>query len=204
MIFVNSMSDLFHEKVPDRYIEEAVKVMLLARWHTFQILTKRAGRLRSMLQGPLEFAAPAKNIWWGVSVENKRDGLPRIKQLQSAPAVVRFLSVEPLLEDIGTLNLEGISWVIVGGESGPHSRPMRAEWVTSVREQCERSGVAFFFKQWGGARKKLAGRTLEGKTYSEFPTRHEVGILPNPQRMLHIQRYSSMPAIDVPLGSLIG
>jgi protein gp37 len=158
--------------------------------------------MKQMLRGPLKFATAAKNIWWGVSVENKRDGVPRIKQLQSAPAAVRFLSVEPLLEDVGRLNLKGISWVIVGGESGPHSRPMKAEWVTSVRKQCERSGVAFFFKQWGGARKKLAGRTLEGRTYSEFPARHEVRILPEPQRILHIRKYSSLPVIDVPLAAL--
>jgi protein gp37 len=196
------MSDLFHDKVPDQYIEQVVGVMLLARWHTFQVLTKRAGRMRQMLRGPLKFAANARNIWWGVSVENKRDGVPRIKQLQSAPAAVRFLSVEPLLEDVGRLNLKGISWVIVGGESGPHARPMKAEWAISVREQCERSGVAFFFKQWGGARKKLAGRILDGRTYNEFPARPEVRILPEPQRILHIQKYSSLPVIDVPLAAL--
>jgi protein gp37 len=202
MIFVNSMSDLFHEKVPDEYIEQVVKVMLAARWHTFQVLTKRADRLNQLLQGPLKFATTAKNIWWGVSVENKRDGVPRIKQLQSAPAAVRFLSVEPLLEDVGRLNLKGISWVIVGGESGPHSRPMKTEWVTSVKSQCELSGVAFFFKQWGGARKKQAGRTLDGKTYSEFPARPKVQILPERQRILHIQKYSAPPTIDVPLDAL--
>jgi protein gp37 len=176
--------------------------MVLAQWHTCQVLTKRGDRLNQMLRGPLQFAADVKNIWWGVSVENKRDGVPRIKQLQNAPAAVRFLSVEPLLEDVGKLNLKGISWVIVGGESGPHSRPMQAEWVRSLREQCETSGVAFFFKQWGGARKKLTGRTLDGKTYSEFPTRHELQILPEPQRVLHIQKYSSLPMIDVPLEAL--
>ena len=202
MIFVNSMSDLFHEKVPDQYIEKVVSVMLLARWHTFQVLTKRAERLKSMLKGPLKFAAGATNVWWGVSVENRRDGVPRIKQLQSAPAAVRFLSVEPLLEDVGKLNLKGISWVIVGGESGPHARPMKAEWAISVREQCERSGVAFFFKQWGGARKKLAGRILDGRTYNEFPARPAVRILPEPQRILHIEKYSSLPVIDVPLEAL--
>jgi protein gp37 len=202
MIFVNSMSDLFHDKVPDEYIEKVVRVMLLARWHTFQVLTKRGDRLRNMLRGPLKFAADAKNIWWGVSVENKRDGIPRIKQLQDAPAAVRFLSVEPLLEDVGKLNLKGISWVIVGGESGPHSRPMKEEWVTSVREQCEAFSVAFFFKQWGGARKKLAGRTLNGKTYSEFPKRHELRILPEAQRMMQVKKYSAPSTVDVPLSML--
>jgi protein gp37 len=202
MIFVNSMSDLFHDKVPDEYIEQVVRVMILARWHTFQVLTKRGNRLKNMLRGPLKFAADAKNIWWGVSVENRRDGVPRIRQLQRAPAAVRFLSVEPLLEDVGRLNLKGISWVIVGGESGPHSRPMKAEWVTSLREQCEASGVAFFFKQWGGARKKLTGRTLEGRTYSEFPARHERKILPESQRLMQIRNYSSMQSVDVPLAAL--
>jgi protein gp37 len=202
MIFVNSMSDLFHDKVPDKYIEQVVRVMILAQWHTFQVLTKRGDRLRNMLRGPLKFAASAKNIWWGVSVENKRDGVPRIRQLQDAPAAVRFLSVEPLLEDVGKLNLRGISWVIVGGESGPRSRPMKEEWVTSVREQCEASGVAFFFKQWGGARKKLTGRTLNGKTYSAFPERQEARILPEAQRMLQIKKYSGPPTVDVPLAAL--
>jgi protein gp37 len=128
--------------------------------------------------------------------------VPRIKHLQSAPAAVRFLSVEPLLEDVGKLDLTGISWVIVGGESGPHSRPMKAEWVRSLQEQCENSGVAFFFKQWGGPRKKLTGRSLDGKTYNEFPARQELRILPDAQRMLQIKRYSSLPSIDVPLATL--
>jgi len=202
MIFVNSMSDLFHHKVPDQYIEQIASVMILAQWHTFQILTKRADRMKRMLRGPLKFAASAKNIWWGVSVENKRDGVPRIKHLQTAPAAVRFLSVEPLLEDVGKLDLKGIAWVIVGGESGPHARPMKAEWVRSVLEQCEDKEVAFFFKQWGGTRKKIAGRILDGKTHSEFPERHELLILPEPQRIMHIQQYSSMPKIDVSLAAL--
>jgi protein gp37 len=202
MVFVNSMSDLFHHKVPDDYIEQVARVMVLARWHTFQILTKRADRMKRMLRGPLKFAANAKNIWWGVSVENKRDGVPRIKHLQTAPASVRFLSVEPLLEDVGKFDLTGIAWVIVGGESGPHARPMKPEWVRSIREQCEDSEVAFFFKQWGGTRKKLTGRLLDGRTHSEFPERHELLILPEPQRIMHIQQYSSMPRIDVPLVSL--
>jgi protein gp37 len=202
MVFVNSMSDLFHHKVPDEYILQVARVMVLARWHTFQILTKRADRMKRMLRGPLKFAAVAKNIWWGVSVENKRDGVPRITHLQSAPASVRFLSVEPLLEDVGTIDLTGIAWVIVGGESGPYARPMKPEWVRSIREQCEDSEVAFFFKQWGGTRKKIAGRILDGKTHSEFPERHKLLILPEPQRIMHIQQYSSMPSIDVPLVSL--
>jgi protein gp37 len=171
LVFVNSMSDLFHDQVPDEYIEKVVEVMVKADWHTFQVLTKRGARLEALLKTKLKKAASMTHIWWGVSVENKRDGVPRIKNLQSAPAEVRFLSVEPLIEDIGQLNLKGIAWVIVGGESGPRSRPIEPSWVRSIQEQCEARGVAFFFKQWGGTRKKLAGRSLDGKTYSEFPKR---------------------------------
>lgn len=168
-VFVNSMSDLFHEDIPDDYVEAVSQVMVAARWHTFQVLTKRAERLRAMLSSRLSFAAQPAHIWWGVSVENRRDGLPRIDHLRAAPAAVRFLSVEPLLEDLGWLNLEGIRWVIVGGESGRGARPMAKEWVLSIRDQCCRAGVAFFFKQWGGVRKSVGGRNLEGRTYDEFP-----------------------------------
>jgi protein gp37 len=171
LVFVNSMSDLFHDQVPDEYIKQVVEVMMKANWHTFQVLTKRGGRLESLLKTKLKKAAAKKHIWWGVSVENKRDGIPRIKHLQESPAKVRFLSVEPLLEDVGRLNLKGISWVIVGGESGPRSRPIEASWVRSIKEQCEDAGVSFFFKQWGGTQKKIAGRSLDGMTYSEFPSR---------------------------------
>lgn len=202
MIFVNSMSDLFHDRVPDSFIEQVVRVMLLARWHTFQVLTKRGDRLQQMLNGPLKFAAKAKNIWWGVSVENKRDGVPRIKCLERANVAVRFLSVEPLLEDVGQLNLKGISWVIVGGESGPRSRPMKVEWVRSLREQCHQAGVAFFFKQWGGVRKKATGRQLDGKTYSEFPERQNSQIMPEMQRRSEIARLTLRISIDVPLAAL--
>jgi len=168
-VFVNSMSDLFHPGIPDDYVEAVAQVMVAASWHTFQVLTKRAERLRAMLETRLRFAANRRHIWWGVSVENRRDGLPRIPELHAAPAAVRFLSVEPLLEDLGELDLEGIDWVIVGGESGPGARPMEEGWVLSIRDQCRRSGVAFFFKQWGGARKSARGRSLGGKTYDEFP-----------------------------------
>lgn len=169
MIFVNSMSDLFHEDVPDDYVESVARVMAQANWHTYQVLTKRAERMRVLLQGRLNFAARQSHIWWGVSVENRKHGLPRIAQLRGAPARVRFLSVEPLLEDLGRINLRGIKWVIVGGESGPGARPMASEWVRAVRDQCRRAGVAFFFKQWGGVRKNEAGRRLDGRLYSEFP-----------------------------------
>jgi protein gp37 len=171
MIFVNSMSDLFHENVPDDYIVTVAKVMVEAKWHTYQVLTKRSDRLRELLNSSLRFAATQKNIWWGVSVENKKYGLPRIEHLQDAHAEIKFLSVEPLLEDLGTLDLKRIDWVIVGGESGHGARPMKKEWVVSVRNHCERDGVPFFFKQWGGVRKKAAGRKLDGKTYDEFPER---------------------------------
>jgi protein gp37 len=170
MIFVNSMSDLFHHDVPDDYILEVAKVMQLCHWHTFQVLTKRSERLLDLLNTKLSFAAALSNIWWGVSVENRKSGLPRVEHLRAAPAAVRFLSVEPLLEDLGEFDLRGISWVIVGGESGHGARPLKAEWVTSVRDQCRAAGTPFFFKQWGGVRKKAAGRMLDGRTYDEFPS----------------------------------
>jgi protein gp37 len=134
------------------------------------------------LSGSLREAAAEPHIWWGVSVENRKYGLPRIADLQDSPAAVRFLSVEPLLEDIGILPLDGISWVIVGGESGPGARPMEEEWVLSIQQQCEDADVPFFFKQWGGFRKKVNGRTLRGKTHSEFPLRVTNPILPTIMR----------------------
>lgn len=169
-IFVNSMSDLFHEGVPDEYIEQVCRVMLAANWHTYQVLTKRADRMAALLQGKLRQAAKASHVWWGVSVENRKHGLPRIVKLRSAKPAVAFLSVEPLLEDLGKVDVRGIDWVIVGGESGPGARPMLREWVRAIRDQCHAAGVAFFFKQWGGVRKKEAGRRLDGRSYSEYPT----------------------------------
>jgi protein gp37 len=171
MIFVNSMSDLFHEGVPDEYIEAVASVMVKANWHTFQILTKRSTRMTGLLRSNIRFAAEARHIWWGVSVENREYGLPRLRDLQKSSAAVRFLSVEPLLEGLGRLNLKGVDWVIVGGESGNGARPLKKEWVTSIRDQCNDAGVPFFFKQWGGVRKKHAGRALDGKTYDQFPAR---------------------------------
>lgn len=168
-IFVNSMSDLFHEGVPDEYIEKVCRVMLAANWHTYQILTKRADRMAALLEVKLRAAAKAPHIWWGVSVENRKHGLPRIVKLQSARPTVAFLSIEPLLEDLGEFNLSGIHWVIVGGESGPGARPMLREWVRGIRGQCRQAGVPFFFKQWGGVRKSETGRRLDGRTYDEFP-----------------------------------
>jgi protein gp37 len=178
MIFVNSMSDLFHDRVPDDYIVQVAGVMAQATWHTFQVLTKRSLRLKSLLHTKLRFAATLSHIWWGVSVENRKHGLPRMAHLRASNAAVRFLSVEPLLENLGTLDLHGISWVIVGGESGNGARPMHKEWALSVRNDCRKAGVPFFFKQWGGVRKTLNGRELEGRTYDEFPTRIEDQVLP--------------------------
>jgi len=171
MIFVNSMSDLFHEKVPDDYIKKVVKIMIEANWHTYQVLTKRSERMSYLLNTQLRFAADQPHIWWGVSVENRKNGLPRITDLRRAPVKVRFLSIEPLLESLPKLRLDGIGWVIVGGESGAGARVIRKEWVRSIRDQCKKNKVPFFFKQWGGIRKHQTGRILDGKIYSEFPTR---------------------------------
>jgi protein gp37 len=168
-IFVNSMSDLFHEEVPDEYIEKACRVMLAANWHTYQILTKRADRMSRLLRTRLQASAEASHIWWGVSVENRQHGLPRLDLLRHSGAKVAFLSIEPLLEDLGAMDLSGIHWVIVGGESGPGARPIQPSWVRRIRTQCSAAKVPFFFKQWGGVRKSEAGRTLDGRTYDEFP-----------------------------------
>jgi protein gp37 len=181
MVFVNSMSDLFHDEVPEEYIDEVVGVMLRADWHTYQVLTKRSGRMRKMLNTSLRHAAAVPQIWWGVSVENRRDGLPRLDDLRASPAATRFLSVEPLLEDLGPLDLTGIHWVIAGGESGPGFRPMESDWVRKIRDQCRSSGVSFFFKQWGGIHKTKAGRFLDNQTYDEIPDRRSRSAL-DPER----------------------
>ncbi len=170
MVFVNSMSDLFHKDVSDEYIMNVVDVMSVANWHIYQVLTKRSERLRELLQSKLKDAAAMQHIWWGVSVENRKHGLPRIDHLRQSSAATSFLSIEPLLEPMGKLDLRGISWVIVGGESGAKARPLKREWVIDIQRQCKRAGVPFFFKQWGGVRKKLTGRELNGRTYDEFPT----------------------------------
>jgi protein gp37 len=168
-IFVNSMSDLFHEEVPRDYIARVGDVMRRADWHIFQVLTKRHERLRALLSNELHWMSDLPHVAFGVSVEDRRYGLPRIRALQDTPASIRFLSIEPLLDDLGTLNLAGIDWAIVGGESGPHARPMLREWVVRIRRQCRQQRVPFFFKQWGGVRKHETGRTLDGRTYDEFP-----------------------------------
>src|SRR5579864_7750206 len=169
LVFVNSMSDLFQTGVPDEYAAAVSHVMVKANWHTYQVLTKRSERMRDLLAGSLRFAAAQKHIWWGVSVEDRKYGLPRIEHLRESPAAVRFLSIEPLLEDLGPIDLSGISWVIVGGESGHGARPLKEEWVLSIREQCKTAGVPFFFKQWGGIRKNDSGRRLNGRTYDDSP-----------------------------------
>jgi protein gp37 len=163
-IFVNSMSDLFHERVPENYIRRVFEIMGEAHWHTFQVITKRAERLAEIatrLPWP-------ENVWQGVSVES--DGyLPRIAQLRRVDAAVRFLSLEPLLGPLSRLPLAGISWVIVGGESGFGHRPIQPEWVRQIRDQCTRKGVPFFFKQWGGRFPKANGRLLDGRAWNEMP-----------------------------------
>jgi protein gp37 len=168
-VFVNSMSDLFHEGVPDDYISQVCEVMLAAEWHTYQILTKRPDRMARLLQGPLKSAANAAHILWGVSVEDRKHGVPRIGTLRAARPANLFLSIEPLLEHLGEMDLSGVDWVILGGESGHGARPMEADWVRSIRDQCINSSVPFFFKQWGGTRKKETGRTLDGRLHDEFP-----------------------------------
>jgi protein gp37 len=182
-IFVNSMSDLFQVGIDDPYIELVGSVMQMANWHTYQVLTKRAGHMRDMLAGPLAFVAALNHIWWGVSVEDRKYGLPRIDFLREAPAAVRFLSIEPLLEDLGTIKLDGIHWVIVGGESGHGARKMDEKWVISLREQCEDAGVPFFFKQWGGVRKSKSGRLLDGRIYDAVPDRRTEAV---PERRVRL------------------
>lgn len=164
LVFVNSMSDLFHDDVPLSYIQRVFQVMAECPQHRFQVLTKRAARLEAIADR-LTFPP---NVWMGVSVENARY-TERVHHLQRVPAAVRFLSVEPLLGPIDALPLEGIQWVIVGGESGHRARPMDTDWVRSIRDQCRAANVAFFFKQWGGRRRKAAGRLLDGREWNELP-----------------------------------
>jgi len=163
-IFVNSMSDLFHDDVPLEFIKKVFDTMEKASWHTFQILTKRSDRLSELAP----YLPWPKNVWQGVSVENQKV-VHRVDSLRNVPANVRFLSIEPLLGPIDDLNLQGVHWVIVGGESGPGARPMKEEWVRSIMKQCKEQNVAFFFKQWGGVQKHRHGRTIDGRTYDEYP-----------------------------------
>jgi protein gp37 len=172
-IFVNSMSDLFHKNVPTDYIKQVFDVMGHAQWHQYQVLTKRSERV-------LELSKQLKwmpQIWMGVSVESE-EYTARIDDLRKTDAHVKFLSLEPLLGPLRNLNLRGIDWAIVGGESGPGARPVDPEWVTEIRDQCRDVGVPFFFKQWGGVQKRKMGRTLEGRTWDDMPTATESVLLP--------------------------
>jgi protein gp37 len=168
-IFVNSMSDLFHKDVPENYINKIFDTMERATWHIFQLLTKRSSLMRNYLRHRYAERQTPLHIWCGVSVEDIR-GKSRIDHLRKSPAGLRFLSIEPLLEPIGAIDLTGIDWVIVGGESGPGARPVRPEWVRDIRDQCGAQGVAFFFKQWGGLRPKSGGRILDDREWSDFPS----------------------------------
>ena len=173
-IFVNSMSDLFQDAVPDHFIAQVFDVMRTADWHNFQVLTKRGDRMACVVHRLPAHLQDLPGVWLGVSVEDRRYGIPRIAELRRTPAAVRFLSIEPLLEDLGKLDLGGIDWVIVGGESGLGARPMAREWVLSIRDQCRAASVPFFFKQWGGVRKHRHGRMLDNRTYDEVPIQQTV------------------------------
>ena len=197
LIFVNSMSDLFHEQVSDDYIVSVAQVMKLACWHTYQVLTKRSERLRELLGTKLSFVASQSHIWWGVSVENRKQGLPRIDHLRESTAKVRFLSIEPLLEDLEEFSLDGVNWVIVGGESGAGARPMEKAWVLSIRDQCRKAKVPFFFKQWGGIRKSEAGRSLDGKTYNEFPKRVQNPIMSHEKSSAVIESIEALCSVGI-------
>ena len=168
MIFVNSMSDLFHKDIPTDFIDRVFETMETADWHVFQVLTKRSPLMRDYLRRRYGSRHAPRHIWCGVSVEDNK-AVARIRHLQDAPLSTRFLSIEPLLGPVGDIDIEGISWVIVGGESGPNARPMKREWAIEVRDLCERKGIPFFFKQWGGVFKKRTGRILDGRTWDEMP-----------------------------------
>ena len=168
MIFVNSMSDLFHKDVPTEFIDKVFNTMEKADWHVFQILTKRSPIMRDYLRRRYGSDLVPQHIWCGVSVEDNK-AAARIRHLQDAPITTRFLSIEPLLGPVGDIDIEGVSWVIVGGESGPGARPMDADWVREIRDNCLSSEVPFFFKQWGGVFKKRTGRILDGRTWDQMP-----------------------------------
>ena len=167
-IFVNSMSDLFHKEVPKAFIDAVFDTMEAADWHTFQILTKRSSLMGRFLRGRYGSGFAPSHIWLGVSVEDAKNAV-RLKHLRAAQASVKFVSFEPLLGPVGKVNLSGIDWVIVGGESGPKARPLAEEWVIDIRDQCRAASVAFFFKQWGGIRPKSGGRLLKGREWNQYP-----------------------------------
>lgn len=168
MIFVNSMSDLFHKDIPWSFVDSVFETMEAADWHIFQVLTKRSSLMKKYLKIRYQDQVP-NNIWFGTSVENTK-AKSRIRHLRESPQGMRFLSIEPLLGPLGRLQLNGIDWVIVGGESGPKARSMHIDWVREVRDQCNAQGVAFFFKQWGGFRPKAGGRELDGREWNEWPS----------------------------------
>lgn len=170
MIFVNSMSDLFHKGVPADFIDQVFDTMEAADWHTFQVLTKRSSLMRDYLLRRYAERAPPPHIWMGVSVEDSA-GAARIEHLRQAPAAVRFLSVEPLVGPVGPVDLSGIHWVIAGGESGPNARVMQIQWAREIRDACVEQQVPFFFKQWGGLRPKTGGRTLDDREWNDWPAR---------------------------------
>lgn len=167
-IFVNSMSDLFQKEVPPDFIDSVFETMEQAHWHVFQVLTKRSSFMRNYVNRRYARRASPPNIWLGVSVEDRRS-LGRIRHLVDSAAAVRFVSFEPLLEDLGAVQLAGVHWAIAGGESGPYARPLHGDWVRGIRDQCRAADVAFFFKQWGGATSKAGGNRLDGRQWQEYP-----------------------------------
>jgi protein gp37 len=173
-IFVNSMSDLFHKEVPKHFIDAVFDTMEAATWHTFQVLTKRSSLMARYLRGRYGGRKAPAHIWLGVSVEDAKNAV-RVKHLKAAPATTKFISFEPLIGSVGNIDLRGIDWAIVGGESGPRARPMDEEWALEIRDQCKRDKVAFFFKQWGGLRPKSGGRKLQGREWNQYP---RMGVAP--------------------------
>lgn len=167
-IFVNSMSDLFHKEVPWDFVDRMFDTMETANWHTYQVLTKRSSLMTRYLRKRYAGASAPEHIWLGVSVEDAKNAV-RIKHLRAAPAAVKFVSFEPLLGPVGVVDLDGIQWAIVGGESGPRARPMEEAWATEIRDQCRKAKTAFFFKQWGGVRPKSGGRLLQGREWNQYP-----------------------------------
>lgn len=167
-VFVNSMSDLFHKDIPRQFVDRVFDTMEQANWHVYQVLTKRSSLMRNYINRRYADGKAPPHIWLGVSIEDRKS-LGRLKHLAQAQAAIRFVSFEPLLEDLGELTLDGVDWVIAGGESGPRARPVDADWVRSIRNQCRTSGVAFFFKQWGGTTSKAGGNQLDGQTWKQYP-----------------------------------
>lgn len=189
-VFVNSMSDLFQDAVSIAFIRTTLSVMASADWHIYQVLTKRGERMRDVLSRLPASLVHQRHIWMGVSVEDRKYGLPRLQQLRDTPAAMRFLSIEPLLEDLGSLDLRHIDWVIVGGESGPGARPMKEEWVWAIYHQCAEAGIPFFFKQWGGVQKGKTGRLLGERTFDAFPdvkARPAPGLVERRQKVEHLR-----------------